>query len=113
VFAEAEGDFKLDSFTTAVSLSRQVGKKEQRIIVCGDADFLSGLRGSGGNLGLAYYSWLVDNRYPIYMPRGMPKDVLMTISVARAKIEKIVFIWILPGLILLLATILLIRRKRQ
>ncbi len=47
------------------------------------------------------------------MPRGTPKDVLMTISVARAKIEKIVFIWILPGLILLLATILLIRRKRQ
>lgn len=114
VFVREEGDYKLDSFSTAVSLSRQVGKKEQRIIVCSDADFLSAIRLSGGNLGVAYYSWLIYNRYPIYTPPiGTPKDVLMTISVARAKIEKIVFIWVLPGLLLLLATILLIRRKRQ
>jgi ABC-2 type transport system permease protein len=113
VFVAAEGDYKLDSFSTAISLSRQVGNKEQRMIVLGDGDFLSGLRQSGGNLGLAYYSWLVDGKYPVYTPRDSPKDVLMKISVARANVEKLVFIWVLPGLLLVLAIILLIRRKRQ
>ena len=113
VFVKEEGDYKLDSFSTAISLSRHIGKKEQRIIVSGDADILSNTRDGGVFLGMAYYSWLVDGRYPIYTPVKIPKDVLMTVSFARAKVEKVVFVWIVPGLVLLFGTILLIRRKRQ
>ena len=111
-FVVPEGDYKRDSFSTAISLSRHNGKKEQRIIVFGDGDIFSNLR-FDGTIGIATYSWLVNNRYPIYTPRDKPKDVLMTVSLARAKVEKVVFVWGVPGLVLLFGTILLIRRKRQ
>jgi len=44
VYSEKSGDVR-GSFPTAVELTRQVGNKQQRIIVCGDADFMSNTRG--------------------------------------------------------------------
>jgi len=113
VFSPQEGDFKLDSFVTAVALTRQVNNKEQRIVVCGDADFMSNLRSGGAFISRSYYSWMDYNQFPIYTPRPTPKDDLFTISPEGANMLKIVYVWVLPGIVLLLGTILLIRRKRQ
>lgn len=113
VFDGQEGDFKRDSFSTVISLSRKIGNKEQRIVIAGDADFMSNLRNGGDFVGRSYYCWLENKRYPVYTPREAPKDVLLTIGPITGKVQQIVCIWILPGLVLLLGTILLIRRKRQ
>ncbi len=43
-FNALAGDIQRDSFTTSVQLIRNIGKKEQRIILCGSADFISNLR---------------------------------------------------------------------
>ncbi|MBN9384926.1 MAG: Gldg family protein [Chitinophagaceae bacterium] len=108
------GDIKEPSFTTAVQLTRQVRGREQRIIICGDADFASNLRlGTSYGVLIPMYSWLTDNRFPVYMPSIEPKDVLLNITEKQASTFKIVAIWILPGLTLLMGTVLLIRRKKK
>jgi ABC-2 type transport system permease protein len=110
----AAGDLRDPAFTTSLQLTRKVGSREQRIIVCGDADFAGNMRFAMNNwILIPFYSWLTYNRYPVYLPVPGPKDTLLTISEKQAGVLKIVTIWILPGLIVLLGTLLLIRRKRK
>ncbi len=74
---------------------------------------MSNLRSAGGFIGRAFYSWLDYNEYPVYAPMAPPKDQLLTIKPVTANILKMVYVWVLPAMILLLGTIILIRRKRQ
>ncbi|MBO9633955.1 MAG: hypothetical protein J7578_12635, partial [Chitinophagaceae bacterium] len=39
-FNPSAGDMMRDTFNTSVQLTRNIGKKEQRIILCGSADFI-------------------------------------------------------------------------
>jgi ABC-2 type transport system permease protein len=113
VFNAQEGDYRMDEFTTAVSLTRKVNNREQRIFIAGDADFMSNLRGGGNQLVRAVYSWLDSNRYPVYAPAEPYKDTLLTISPDTAEVTKIIFVYVLPGMVLLTGIVLLVRRKRQ
>ncbi|WP_127124764.1 Gldg family protein [Pseudoflavitalea rhizosphaerae] len=113
-FNAAAGDLRQASFPTIVQLTKQLGNKEQRIIVYGDADLMSNTR-LGLNLPFVMepYSWMVYNRHPLYLPRPAPKDLFLDISARGAQIQRIAYVWVLPGIAILLAAILLIRRKRQ
>ncbi|MEC5145640.1 Gldg family protein [Chitinophaga sp. 212800010-3] len=113
VFSPQEGDTRAVSYATAVSLTRQAGNRQQRIIVMGDADFMSSLRQGGGAMSKAMFSWLDYGAFPIYTPKPKPVDTLLRISPAGANTVKWLFVWILPALVALAGTILLIRRKRQ
>jgi len=113
VFSPEQGDIKENSFPVIVGLTRKLNGREQRIIVSGDADVLSNIRFGGVYISKPMYSWLDYNKFPIYTPRPAPKDNMLLISSARAKIMRIIYVWILPALLLLLGTIILIRRKRQ
>lgn len=111
----AAGDLQQRTFSTAVSLTRKLNNKEQRIIVCGDADFASNYR-IGMNFMeyvLPFYSYTTGNLYPIYMPTIDPKDISLNIHAPAAAIQKIIFVYVLPGALLLFGIILLIRRKRK
>lgn len=112
VFTPQEGDRK-GTFTTMLALTRKLTNREQRIIVCGDADILSNLRSGGAGLGRSLYSWLDDNDFLVYTPRPNPADNLLSISSKGAKTLAIVYTWVLPALVLVLAILLLIRRKRK
>ncbi len=112
VFNPQQGDIQERSFPLVASFSRKVGNKEQRIIVSGDADFASNMRLIDDWV-RAQYSWLVYNDYPIYRPLSRHADYKLKLGPLRAGIQKIVFIWLLPGLVLLTGAILLIRRKRK
>ncbi|NML23635.1 ABC transporter permease subunit [Pseudoflavitalea sp. G-6-1-2] len=109
------GDQVKDTFTTAVQLTRNIHQKEQRIIVCGSADFLSNLRLNEPNIrfGRGANSWLTYNHFPVRLTKMEEKDILLDISEHGAHIQKIILVWIIPGLLLLVAIIFLIRRKRQ
>lgn len=112
VFSPYEGDIRQDSFVTALQLTRQVKGKEQRIIVSGDADMLSNAASTGPSELL--YSWLNDNRFPIYTPIHFPpKDNRMLISNQWAAMQKIVYVWVVPAIIQAAGILLLIRRKRS
>ncbi|MDR6783512.1 ABC-2 type transport system permease protein [Pedobacter africanus] len=114
VFSVAEGDSKEPSFVTGIQLTRQVNNKQQRIIVCGDADFTSNIRTAYNLFENAFYSWMTDGAYPQYLPRLVkPRDTLLTITEPQAYAFKIATLWVLPGLLLVGGTLLLIRRKRK
>lgn len=115
-FNPEAGDLKASSFSTTVQLTRQVMNKEQRVVVCGDADFASNMR-----LGAAFnsyflmplYSWLTYNEFPVSMTRISPKDTLLRVGATNAYVQKVIYLWVLPAIILLAGTILLIRRKNK
>lgn len=107
-------------FATALALTRQVNGKEQRIIVSGDADLLS-----NSELGryeprivnfffsTALFSWLDYGRFPIDASRPDAKDNRVTVSTDHVSFLKILYIYVIPGLILVFGTVFLIRRKRK
>ncbi|MGJ1411660.1 Gldg family protein [Sphingobacterium thalpophilum] len=112
-FEPKQGDVKKASFNTLIGLSRSINQHEQRILVAGDTDFLSTVRSGGGPLTVALFSWLNDNRFPIYTPRNNPKDTYLNISASMAELQTWMLLYILPVAAMLLGSIILIRRKRK
>lgn len=118
-FSGAEGDIQ-QSFPTVVALTRTINGKEQRIVVSGDADFMStaelkryGIKNCNFIFNTALFSWLSYGEFPIDTSRPESKDKRMKVSTEQVKFQKIVFIWILPAIVLAFAAVLLIRRKRK
>ncbi|NML19227.1 ABC transporter permease subunit [Pseudoflavitalea sp. G-6-1-2] len=114
VFNEQEGDQSANSYTTAMQLTRQKNGKEQRIVIAGDADFVSPLR-----IGVRYeqvrgiFSWLNYNRYPTYTIFPFPEDNWLNMTPSWVKLERLIYVWIVPSLLILFGIIILIRRKRR
>lgn len=129
VFNEAEGDVrelppvdfpvadkeaKANLFPTMIALQRNLGNKDQRIIIAGDADCLSNRNLFQVSLLSHYfYSWLSYGDFPVYILRPGPRDTLLIVSGKTAKALGIIYVYIIPAIILLVAAILLIRRKRK
>ncbi len=111
VFNASEGDISQDSFTVAVRLSRSIKGKEQRIVVCGDADLMSNI--SAWQPSEIFYSWLSYNRFPVYGTIPLPRDNKILLGGSRAAMMRIIYVWIMPGIMLLLGTVLLLRRTRK
>ncbi|NML23636.1 ABC transporter permease subunit [Pseudoflavitalea sp. G-6-1-2] len=115
-FNAAEGDLKENSYPVAIQLTRQLNGKEQRIVVMADADIPSKIRvtaGRGFTLVRSVFSWLNYNEYPLFLNFPLAKDNWMTMTPGWAKLEKLLYVWVIPSLILLLGMVLLIRRKRK
>jgi ABC-2 type transport system permease protein len=119
LYAPERGDEKIP-FTTAVSLTRTINGKEQRIVVTGDADFISNAELNRFNLRVinfvfntGLFSWLSYGEFPVDSSRPPIKDTKVTVTKDRVKMLKIGYIWVLPGLLLAFGSILLIRRKRK
>ncbi|TCC91059.1 Gldg family protein [Pedobacter hiemivivus] len=113
IFSPQEGDTRENSFPVMLGLTRKVNNREQRIVVCGDADFLSNYRGGGAFMSMAFFSWMNYNQFPNYTPKPKPADDRFSTTYARANMMRIIFVWILPAILLILGTTILIRRKRQ
>ena len=108
------------SYVTALALSRQVGKKEQKIVVLGDADCLSNIELSRGraNVKAANYIlisgvfyWLSDEEVPIDVRRPEMPDDAVFIGEAAMGVFKIIFKWILPIGLLFFTIFLWVRRR--
>ncbi|MRG45743.1 ABC transporter permease subunit [Chitinophaga sp. SYP-B3965] len=116
-FSAADGDVK-GPLAPVVALTRKVNNKEQRIVVAGDADFISnaGLRRQGmANFvfNTALFSWLSYGEFPIDASRPKPKDTRVSLAQDDVGFFRILYIWVLPGILLAFGAILLIRRKRK
>lgn len=118
-FSPADGDTR-GAIPTAVSLTRQVNGKEQRIIVTGDADFMCNaelqrmnMRTANFNFNTALFSWLAYNAFPIDTSRPESDDNRLKLNGRNVSVLKVVYIWVLPALLLIAGTVLLIRRKRK
>jgi len=118
-FSTADGDMK-GSVATAIAMTRKINGKEQRIVVTGDADFMSNNELQRSTIltanfifNTAVFSWLSNGQFPIDTSRPDAKDKRVTVTPEQVAVLKIIFVWVLPAILLLFATILLIRRKRK
>jgi len=118
-FEPEKGDLQ-KSFPIAVSLTRKTKGKEQRIVVAGDADFMSNIELNRFNMRTAnfafntgIFSWLSYGEFPISSYRPAPKDTTLLIKREQVKYFRIAFIWVLPGIMLAIGALILIRRKRK
>ncbi len=121
IFSKADGDEKI-SVPTMLALERKVNGKEQRIVIAGDADFMStgemnlgkyGIRSANFTFNTALFSWLNYGEFPIDTSRPDAKDKRVTVTSAQVSQLNILFVWILPAILLALGIVLLIRRKRK
>ena len=106
-------------FTTLLGLTREVGGKEQRIIVSGDTDVLSNnefamKRGADGlnqllMLGASY--WLSYEKAPLDVRRPMPIDNRVFLTTFSDKLIRGGTLWAFPLLVLGVAVYLWIRRR--
>jgi ABC-2 type transport system permease protein len=108
------------SVATAVSLTRQVNGKEQRIVVTGDADFLSNIELQRYNMNTAnfrfntaIFNWLNNGVFPIDTSRPDSTDTHLNVTGPGVLLLKYIFLGILPVILLIMGTILLIRRKKK
>ncbi len=118
-YVPADGDER-KALPTALGLTRTINGKEQRIVVTGDADFLSNAelgrgapRHANFYFNTAVFGWLSGGEFPIDTSRPESKDNRLRMSNAGMNLLKALLLGILPGLLLVLGTVLLIRRKRK
>jgi ABC-2 type transport system permease protein len=103
-----------------VGLTRNINGKEQRIVVAGDADFLSNseisrynMRTCNFDLSTAIFSWFSHGEFPIETTRPPAKDKRLNLTDSGLTFLKVLLLGILPGILLAMGTVLLIRRKRK
>ena len=118
-FSAADGD-QPGPLTAAVGLTRTISGRQQRIVITGDADFLSNAELGRYNprtvnfaFSTALFSWFSNGEFPIDTSRPLSKDKSITLTPGGMVILKWLLLGILPGLLLIAGTILLIRRKRK
>lgn len=116
---EERSDHSARQCAYAVGLHRHVGDREQRIVVIGDSDFLSNAEQSRGieytaNLliGRNIFRWLSGELYPVSIERPPVRDNRFPASELVAKTISLFLTYVLSSSIALLATILLVRRRR-
>ena len=113
VYSSQEGDYMRENYVMAAKLSRRINNKEQRIVVATDGDFMNNLRFYSGSQGLAFYSWVLYNEYPVYVNDLKDVDNLFTVNFQTTTIVRYCLLYVLPGLMLIGAIVLLVRRNRK
>lgn len=106
-------------FTLVMGLTRQVGEKEQRIVVSGDADVLTndafitnyGFNGLNQTLLLGGGYWLSYGKAPIDVRRPMPTDNKVFLTESGFDYLKWSFLGIFPLLVLGVAIYSWLRRR--
>ena len=103
-----------------VGLTRTINGREQRVVVAGDADFLSNaelgrynIKTCNFDFSTAIFSWFAHGEFPIDTSRPPSQDKRLNITDSGLAFLKVMLMGILPGLLLVFGSILLIRRKRK
>lgn len=108
------------SLPTVLALWRKVNGKEQKIIVTGDADWLSNgelsmnrnmVNTSSFALINASFFWMSDGEVPIDMRRPSPIDTDFRIGKDSWGIVLLVFKWGFPALLVLTGVLIWVRRR--
>jgi ABC-2 type transport system permease protein len=101
-----------------IALSRSLNGREQRVIVSGDADFMSNAeiqRRSTPNQRYFHglFQWLSGGEFPVYTPKPDPVDVDLVMTREAIKVWSWIFKAGLPALVVLAGMILLFRRRAK
>ncbi len=108
------------SIPVAIALSRNVGEKEQKVIVIGDADCISngeisiirkGVHAANYNFIMGAFFWMSDDEVPIDVRRPDPPDTKIFLSISGMAVTKWGFAAFLPFVLAIFYIILWVRRK--
>ena len=103
-----------------LALSRKVNNKEQKILITGDADWLSnaelglgrnGVKASNFSLINSAFYWLSDGEVPIDMRRDPAPDRSLSLGKQAWDVFNVLFKWVFPGLLILAGLLIWIRRR--
>ena len=109
-----------DKIVLAALLERKINNKEQRIMIVGDADFMSNSMYNSGivpNINKivagGIFKWLSNDKFPVNSSHESGEDTKFKIGTKGVAWLRIIFLGVIPGFIALLGTIILIKRKRK
>jgi len=116
-YNELAGD-KNGVFPVVLTLRRGINGKEQRILVSGDADFMSNAtliagKGANKNFVKSIFKWFSGNEFPIDVSRPRNTDDAVLLKRKEISTLKMVLLGGIPGLIIALGAFILISRKRN
>lgn len=102
-----------------LALTRQLNGKEQRILIFGDADWMTTGEFSksryygvaNGPLTTLMCSWMADYQYPTYFPRPAQPDNHLKLSYQSRGTLKVAFVVVFPAVILLLYLLVWFKRR--
>lgn len=119
VYRPQEGDDRRP-LPAALSLTRMIDGKQQRIIVTGDADFMNNSELGRSNVetdnftfNTSLFGWFTYKQFPIDASRPKGKDNRLHLTQAGLTALRILLLGVFPGLVLIAGSILLVRRKRK
>jgi len=119
IYSPGEGD-QNGPLPAVIGLTRTVNGKQQRIVIAGDADFLSNAelnryipRTCNFDFSTALFSWFSYGEFPIDTSRPKSKDNSLNLTSGGMTALRILLLGIFPGIVLIAGTVLLIRRKRK
>lgn len=113
VYESDKGDVKLDSYVLGLTVTRNIGNKEQRIIVASDAGFMSNGEIDPKKFNHHFYSWGLYNSYPIYCNYPFPEDVFLKLDRDEIELMKLGYVFVLPTILFFLSFTLLTRRRKK
>jgi ABC-2 type transport system permease protein len=89
-------------------------KDKQKIVISGDADFMSNaLFSSNYRFSMALFNWFSNGAFPIDVSREKTKDDAILVKRKQISHLQFIFMGIIPSLIIALGAFILIRRKRN
>jgi ABC-2 type transport system permease protein len=121
LFDAAAGDEK-GIFPVSVTLKRKVNGKEQRIIVSGDADYISNVQFTNAERAVKeerqlsadiLFRWLAYGEFPVVDDRSAPKDLNITATKGQISAMSIVLKFIFPAVMVLIGIIILFKRRNN
>lgn len=105
---------------TVVAVTRKLAQKTQKIIVVGDADFMSNaqiVRNRPRSVNVLFskkmFRWMTDDRFPVTTSRPKPIDKEILVSRSEINLLKWVLLGVIPLLFTALQGSLLIKRFRK
>jgi len=108
------------SMPVAIALSREIGDKEQKVLVLSDADCISngeisirrkGVQAANYNLIMGAFFWMSDDEVPIDVRRPNPPDTKIFLSISGMTVTKWGYAGVLPLIMGIFYLLLWIRRK--
>lgn len=105
---------------TVIAMSRRINNKEQKILITGDADWLSNgelmmyrkdVEASNYSLINGAFFWLSDEEVPIDLRHDIQPDTELRVGRTGWDISEIMLKWVFPSLLALTGILIWIRRK--
>ncbi|MNJ91709.1 ABC-type uncharacterized transport system [compost metagenome] len=105
-------------FPIVLSMTKNKGSFLQKIIVSGDADFMSNGelakdRSYNEQFTLKLFKWFSNGRFPVEIKRAAKLDNSLKVNKKQVSALKVAYLGVLPALIVALGSFILIRRKRK